>query len=825
MQAESNPPPEASAQSANHADVTMLPPSSVDEPSTASTGATASTAFVAVHATRAALASRTSDSASLNLLNSAVQSLYHDHDQPTDSSVYLSRDRFRSLVTQIRQAAVELSTKNPALQQTSVTEQESSATSNAVRRYISLLSETSSHVTSLSHSIEAFSHPYAPSQKTGPTTPPPLPVSLHVGALSAQSNATDAPSSPSPLDCLDALCHALEAEARSLGLETFAEKHDFANQSHDTPHNTYSHTLTIGAKILVIDIEFGSTQLPSSSRPDPLVKLKLSYANDSAPSADGAPPLSRDPELGRVLQKDILRVAHLLLGSSTQSAASAQQLAAFHFNRLRSNLAQLVKLDELAAKSSESGILPQPDVFDAAQRLSAQILRLSEAERFGARRSLGTMDETTPAFKELMLTQGHGLISMHKHRPFLDIVYAIDDTSRTEYRISLQVGASGFSAQLPSSLRPSTSWPLADHAANLLQAIDMEPDPSTSLGSIIEGSKSTALHFLLALDPPVVVSRTTAARLATLCGLPRFTGFIGPTQSNRQPDPDQLFWFEDLLCSNWSSRSKPQASETLKQKYSYTLSRVPDSIRDPNSQGLLIDTLPFLSKNDVLPSSEATDANPPPENRSQPASIASRMFAAIELLRDEVRISEILHSALTSSAVHSQTGVDESDASLEDLLKSANGSRTAMVPVTMTFRYPPQDQSTVNSQKDAAPLAMDLGLSLPIKQGSPRARLDICITILPSATAAWTTDAIAKLCTGGSERSVSTWSDDSQIKVSWAQALSRKEIGGLTLVDQLLDQVIAWAQKRLDVKADLPESSVGSSQFDALAYEEKNVHE
>ncbi len=81
-------------------------------------------------------------------------------------------------------------------------------------------------------------------------------------------------------------------------------------------------------------------------------------------------------------------------------------------------------------------------------------------------------------------------------------------------------------------------------------------------------------------------------------------------------------------CDVLVAASTPEARTTT--RCTFTLAQSIESVRSVEEQGLVIDSLPLLTG-------------------VEGASSLSRLFAAIEVLRDEVKVTELMHSAVASS--------------------------------------------------------------------------------------------------------------------------------------------------------------------------------
>ncbi|SPO36721.1 uncharacterized protein PSFLO_02192 [Pseudozyma flocculosa] len=855
----------------------------------AASAAGADTAFAAAHSAHAALAAKSAGPSRLHLLSSSVHSLYgaaadsrsHGGDQAASTSdavradappssapvsspdTSLSRQQFHSLVAQIRQAAANFAQTSPAFSQQSSAQQmpsqpsqllqppslEASATSNAVRRYVSLLAETSKHIAELRHSIDSFS-PVAAPRTNDRVSSSAMSVSLaRLRSLAASKDVSGHPDKAT--EALDALCTALEAHARALGLETFAERAEQTQtqpSSSTRPAETLVHTLTIGAKILVIDVELAVQRQDTDATLRPVVRLKLSYAND----ADHASP-SRDPALADLLQRDVQSAADLLFGVDEERQRQQHQQQrcpsariADCFVRLGANLEALLHFDEVAAQVHEAGPAAEVDVFDALQQLSSQVYRVAEAERQDAALAASASGSTEAAAERRLLERGHGIASVHRARPFLEVVYARDEVCQVDYRLSLGVGALDLGAESsPSDASSGPSWSMGSRALAALQEAQAGMDPSSKLGSVRRGASTVPVRFIAQLDPPVVVTRATAAKLASICRLPGSTKTVAASSlggSNSQPasSADGAVWFEDVLASAWAQRpTAPSASDYL-PRCSFTLARTPDSLRDPKSQGLIVDALPLMCSGPVSNEAGASgaDAMDVDQGASSAASTAARLFAAIETLRDEVRTTELAHSALSSNQDDpGATTAPAAEPTLDELLgDAAPPSGPAKIPVVISWRGPVASATAdpASTAEPPQPLLMDLGFGVAAHRSAQagRSHLDMQVTVSPAAPsspdAAWRVEVTSVL--RGADPPAQTKklaADDPAAQQLAAQLSQAGAASGLEALDRIVVMALEWAQAQLGVQAEIPAPpSAGKNDggFDPSAYEEQNVH-
>lgn len=292
-----------------------------------------------------------------------------------------TKERYVSLLRECGAHAATLSAAAAVLGLVSVMPSEPVSTSATERTDVQMSDG------STSGSARATPHPPPPLSslllsKRGGYSVPFAAGSLHAGALQGDSANAGAPPGPiareQAIASLDVLGAALEGAARSLGLETFAERMesvgDSASKSESEQTHTHTHTVTLGGKVLVVDLELGLRSLsgPSASAStatvvEPTTKLKISYATPTNGSSNGMSTggggpgnkPKRDPALDGLLARDVEALARLLFGLATVppkgvELESAPLAAQAHLSRFSANLASLVALDELGASASAS---------------------------------------------------------------------------------------------------------------------------------------------------------------------------------------------------------------------------------------------------------------------------------------------------------------------------------------------------------------------------------------------------------------------------------------------------------------------------------------
>ncbi len=176
------------------------------------------------------------------------------------------------------------------------------------------------------------------------------------------------------------------------------------------------------------------------------------------------------------------------------------------------------------------------------------------------------------------------------------------------------------------------------------------------------------------------------------------------------------------------------------------------------------------------------------------ASTLSRLFALIEVLRDEVKVTELMHAAIASSQDASDAAATSSaELSLDDMLGSTSDDAASRVPVTLAFR------SLSAAQTDEAQRAPSLQLAfrVPADNGA-FAIFDASIS--PSKNAAevgWSLAAEATL-DAKKARLDSTSSE--------AQGIAAKLLDLDSLEDVVLG-LVDWAEKQLGTASTKAERS------------------
>ncbi|PWY98974.1 hypothetical protein BCV70DRAFT_177633 [Testicularia cyperi] len=788
--------------------------------------------FAGLNSARSSLRSQSQAASQLHLLHSSTQRLYsgpaaQDGDSTNSStSSSLNRDQYRQLIAQLRRSITHFAESSPAVQLTSGLASSidgDPAIRNAIRRYISLLRETSGHTVALTHSIEPLQPDRTSRQKEKRRQlQQPLPLIQHMGVIRAGQNGKRPRQDLSQaIAAMGAICSMLEKLAQELGLEAFSEPVETVAAPSDAKTHSHTHTLTLGAKILVIDVEFKLAQTSSSHETpvfEPRCRLKLSYATDSDPSAPHTP---RDPALGLILERDIQSIADCLFDDTSDESNASEEIAT-SFKRLSSNLAELISIDELcaraqptadteAATATAASTPSQPvDLFAIMQKLGSAVVEVASAEAKSA------------SSETLLLEQGHGISLLHGSYPFLRTKFAHDDLTGQDYTLSLAIEPLGLPPSATSTTEkvPTPSFPLSADAAEALQRVASSTDHSRQLGFLPapvssasrDATKAVPLQVVAKLDPPVVVTRPTAAKLAAICRLPQKAGGGGSgtgTSATGDAASSTATWFEDVLASSWADRDT-KVARTYQPRCTFSLSQTAESVRDSSSQGLVIDSLPFLH----MTGHSTDDASPS-------NSFVSRLFAAIEILRDEVRLTELMHAAVGQDLPSSQTNTQQAEEpTLDDLLNADDASTSkapSQIPVVLSFRH-----ATIQSEKDGGErLMLELAFRTSVEGLTSYVLFGANLRPTSAVEPSWLLAAQATLVADGASSKTANLASDSTVTTAIA-----RQIQGIDSLEKVVFALTQWAEQELNVRLQVPPvlDQEQREAFDPLAYEQENVH-
>ncbi|CAO1616989.1 unnamed protein product [Sympodiomycopsis kandeliae] len=593
------------------------------------------------HATLAEL-KRQSIAASLHGLNAdTCQSV--GNSSSSSSSKRLSKEQFKQLITNLRSTAGDFRQNAQSL----ITQQPVQGSQINPNRYHSLLKERSQHVAQLHSAQDPL---IALQRRLQQRRRKILPATLHVGALSADCKQNevikgkrkrqddhDAYESGLPLDvaraALGSFSTALEDLAKDLQLETFAEVVD---APHDGNSYIHTHTLTIGGRLLVLDLEFGlqtnKVSVPDSALYTPSTKVKISFTTDTSHPTSASDGQDRE-RLTRCLQDDIEAIAGLIFGKEVYSQGENDtrcleelkfRLAIAHYTRLQTNLARLATIDHQSivkdAQHDQGTSAQTLDLFKANRDLSESIQRVALAEKEVL------SDEYNSCS---LITRGHGLPFLHAGRVGTTIVYNVHETSDAK-SIENLLKAEQISLTLTDPLLHKAHVEARAATVGLHQPADHQPE-ARNLPSISQLSQSSiaGIGYVAHLDPPAILSRSSADRLHKTLGWP-----TGPSESHLSASSLELLlssesksdlWIGDLIRGKARSQSHQGASLVHLR-----LSHSNENQVRSEEQGLVVDTIPFSN--------------------------TSQLYAAIEVIQESVSVGKLVQSVpmATSEATEGQ---------------------------------------------------------------------------------------------------------------------------------------------------------------------------
>lgn len=328
---------------------------------------------------------------------------------------------------------------------------------------------------------------------------------------------------------LQALVETVQDLAKDSGLEAFAEDHRPAKTSPPSSNSLSSssseslghlYTLTLAASIFVIDVDFGIQKVSDEQVWRPKLRVRISYATDSSSGAGpshtygGGTPRKRDEGLCAFVHHDVETLGRLLFGLERGDnivGGDPTSKAIAHFQRLRKTIGTLCHLDKLSSRrhaANEDGANQVPDLFAAMDDLVKALEMDSE--------------DSASSLK--------GLISLcHAGSPYSTLVYhtmpPILERSEIERQIeSASLGQEVENGRSTYSVRFSVApcqFPL--------NGSDGGKTKIAELGSVTQGTEAeetnkepsadAPLRFLAHLDPPVIVPRRKARKIAERIGL------------------------------------------------------------------------------------------------------------------------------------------------------------------------------------------------------------------------------------------------------------------------------------------------------------------
>ncbi|CAO1613633.1 unnamed protein product [Parajaminaea phylloscopi] len=398
----------------------------------------------------------------------------------------------------------------------------------ALDRYTSLLRERAQNIAHLQSSLEPVS---LLGHRCSQRAPPSLPGALCVGAL-GPSVELDGPTEHQQATAfLAAVSSAVERLAKGLHLETYAESAAVADSSKDQDTPQATHLLTIGGRILVLDIEFGlrgATQGTGQQRLEPAVSLKVSLTTESS-AASGSPVKNKHAALANLLKTDVEAVARAIFGlQPAKSAASVpasaglsaeewlMRAATSHWQRLNRNLGRLATIDRFsynagsASKESNEGSAANHDLFASLDHVHQVVAGAA---------SLGEDSTSTLAG----VTVAH-----HVGTPFTTIALessrqTVDDLARSglnDWPCSASGGLGNALSVDPIALEidiKAWDWSKVKTSPRYSpKSADVElPLPSHS---------HSPLSYVARVTPPFDLSRQLSARLARCVGLTTLDG-------------------------------------------------------------------------------------------------------------------------------------------------------------------------------------------------------------------------------------------------------------------------------------------------------------
>lgn len=294
-----------------------------------------------------------------------------------------------------------------------------------------------------------------------------------------------------------------ELLAKDLKMEAFAEEH-----SGDIENNTdHTHTLTLAASILVVDVEIGLEQKDKELW-KPLIRLRLSYATDSG----AVKPIVRDHTLAECLQVDLQAVADMLLGYSLEDKVDKVSNAIVHYSRARKNLETLKGLDDLSVGLSSSSIEPSvPDLFAALDGVG-QKLQSSLSPSLSS-------SETNSASLQEQIKSNTGLAFHHIGVPYTTLVYYAESSTSLNTLDEIRNKLDRQSLLSGSTLQGKL-YTLSITIAKC--SIRMKAIASQSLTlprSDNEQEPGSRLHYMAILSPPILMPKQIAYKVGLVAGL------------------------------------------------------------------------------------------------------------------------------------------------------------------------------------------------------------------------------------------------------------------------------------------------------------------
>lgn len=507
-----------------------------------------------------------------------------------------------------------------------------------VNRYHGLLKERSQHVSQLhttQNPLDTLQTQLKERHKAR------LPAKLHVGALAFDTatpaavvagkrkrddkDAGDAAlleintSQSAATAVLAAFSAVLEDLAKELQLETFSESaaSESAQDVLSAPGGgeVHTHTLTLGGRLLVLDLDLGLVAVSDANhrRIQPSAKVKVSFTTDGGgASGNGKAPSTHRGKLMACLETDIRGILALVFGAQVAVRATATQSsdearirrARLHYARLRRNLERLAAIDHGSVVSDAAdGAAMALDLF----RVHGELSRLVEdAARLELQRLRGgaeaDLDDETNA--QMLVKRGHGVPLVHAGDVGLTIVYSAGHRADAAAILETVRGIHGDGdAETPSPRFYKAHIGCVAGTYGLREATTSTPPvrgfsaDDDCPAQLPTPSGAARLTYFARLDPPVLVPRSAASKVGRIVGWKEGAeqegSAFGKTVSSTT-------WIGNLLQQREGRQQTqpppPSASASPASSVHLDFSAyLPDESISTAEQGLLLDYIPFAT--------------------------------------------------------------------------------------------------------------------------------------------------------------------------------------------------------------------------------------
>ena len=281
-------------------------------------------------------------------------------------------------------------------------------------------------------------------------------------------------------------------------MEAFAEGLHNKDSEDDTRH---THTLTLAASILVFDVETG-LERDERGYWKPVVRLRLSYATDSATSH----PRVRDHSLADFIKMDLQAIAELLLGWGHDSNGPQDCIsrASGHYQRVKLTLGALKQLDDLSGGlESPKGEALIPDLFAAMEDVCEKL------------------QSSTPNSEDPLVSQvgrGAGLLLQYVGWPYACLVYQASPSWPLTDKASVAEQINKQTLALDNRETPLHCLTIAI-AATAARRSHQKGSTLATLPRLDESKAEGALHYTAILHPPVMMPREVARKLGITVGI------------------------------------------------------------------------------------------------------------------------------------------------------------------------------------------------------------------------------------------------------------------------------------------------------------------